>query len=445
MIKLLVPPLLLCFLLLKALAAPPYLDDTFEQWLMWEEQSNVVQFRKTTDVLPFNITSIPAEQAHLDAVADLPEFIKNLIVLPSGQIAFPKHVYNTDSYLVPWTDGPNLSTWNGRLTASRSVVILAPNGRRFSIKMPTDFIQEDVMQPKKANLKNSVIISRRRTDLIDTVTKQLGEVPFFHMQRELVSVTAKSNKNGYIIRDLSNFKPDHYYLPALSIPFEGKTIAATVTQDFDQLWAKAYAELLGKAKAVLLLRYGLQMYTPNAQNMLLELDQSLKPTGNIVFRDVSDTRFVEHVAKALGGSIKQAFKDEKAAKYTFDEFLYPYWENSSWRFDEAGVPSKTILDWGQEHDRAFASYILTELELEGEIDITNYRTSKEQLWATRGHSPLIKQIDKLLKSDKGKKALGNYHKRIKSKASSGLIKLKVKSKRPSKNGCLDSANLLVAS
>ena len=57
---------------------------------------------------------------------------------------------------------------------------------------------------------------------------------------------------------------------------------------FDSFWGRHYAEAVGRAKATLLVRYGLQYETPNPQNVLMQLDAELRPTGAIVLRDLGD-------------------------------------------------------------------------------------------------------------------------------------------------------------
>ena len=75
---------------------------------------------------------------------------------------------------------------------------------------------------------------------------------------------------------------------ALSLPFVGGPIARRHGVDPEGCWGQHFAEPVGRGKARLLARYGLWVETPNPQNLLVQLDRQLFPTGKLVFRDVGD-------------------------------------------------------------------------------------------------------------------------------------------------------------
>ncbi|KDQ61910.1 hypothetical protein JAAARDRAFT_525987 [Jaapia argillacea MUCL 33604] len=68
------------------------------------------------------------------------------------------------------------------------------------------------------------------------------------------------------------------------------TATNTPTYIWAQYWKTTYAEKLAQAKALLLLRYGLQSLSPNSQNFLLEYGDNMVPTGRVVVRDLGDLR-----------------------------------------------------------------------------------------------------------------------------------------------------------
>ncbi|KDQ61908.1 hypothetical protein JAAARDRAFT_31397 [Jaapia argillacea MUCL 33604] len=68
------------------------------------------------------------------------------------------------------------------------------------------------------------------------------------------------------------------------------TATGTPSYVWAQYWKTAYAEKLAEAKALLLLRYGLQSLSPNSQNFLLEYGDNMVPTGRVVIRDLGDLR-----------------------------------------------------------------------------------------------------------------------------------------------------------
>jgi len=116
--------------------------------------------------------------------------------------------------------------------------------------------------------------------------------------------------DGVALRDMSLLDSTKNYIPPLSIPFianDGKTL----TQEFAlvddpgwcNFWQSAWAEALGKAKALFLVQYAMQHANPNVQNYLIEMTPGPPPTlpVRIIIRDVADALLVREVAWALFG------------------------------------------------------------------------------------------------------------------------------------------------
>ena len=104
----------------------------------------------------------------------------------------------------------------------------------------------------------------------------------------------------------------------------------------------------------LLLRYGLIMEFPNPQNILVELDGNLWPTGRIVFRDLSDTVLLKSYARALGEG-KTLVDDADRNVQNADNFIVDY-ENSFWGFKNAKqdwLSTETLRSWASTHNGAF--------------------------------------------------------------------------------------------
>lgn len=120
--------------------------------------------------------------------------------------------------------------------------------------------------------------------------------------------------DGFQLRDLSRLSKDWVYFPPLSIPYVGRTAVPDSPVNFDvrseyfaglatvsgappgtevdwaTYWSGNFAGLVGKAKAILHLVYGLQPLTPNAQNFLLEISPDMKSTRRVVCRDILDMK-----------------------------------------------------------------------------------------------------------------------------------------------------------
>jgi hypothetical protein len=133
------------------------------------------------------------------------------------------------------------------------------------------------------------------------------------------------------------------------VPFRGRAIARLHGERFEEFWSRNYAEPVGRAKAKLLVRYGLEYDTPNPQNLLVELDRRFAPTGVVALRDLGDTEPI--VEDAPGGAVgwTRLLRD-----------LRPETRNSFWAFDEAAedsVSAEVLADWRERHDRAYLAEI----------------------------------------------------------------------------------------
>jgi hypothetical protein len=101
--------------------------------------------------------------------------------------------------------------------------------------------------------------------------------------------------------------------------------------------------------ARLLARYGLWYETPNPQNVVVQLDRELRPTGVLVFRDLGDTYCAT-----------DAFDAREVPWTRLERDLRLETENSFWAFGEAGpcaVPASVLADWYARHDRAYFAEI----------------------------------------------------------------------------------------
>ena len=167
-------------------------------------------------------------------------------------------------------------------------------------------------------LETNSIDACLRSDLVTYIDEQVGHDsasdPHLLLQKELLTVTEVNPGNrdepgdGFQVRDIACLDPGMRYLPPISIPFLDLELTerrsryeALDDRGWVEFWEKAYAANLGRAKALFLLRYALQMGSPNGQNFLIELTPALKPTGRIVMRDLGDAQLYREVAWALCG------------------------------------------------------------------------------------------------------------------------------------------------
>ncbi len=118
--------------------------------------------------------------------------------------------------------------------------------------------------------------------------------------------------DGIQVRDLSPLDKSKIYLAPLNIPhididlkeFKDE-FACFGDEKWREFWRKHWAISLGRAKALFLLRYGLQHINPNPQNYLIEFEMegiNPKPTGRIIIRDLQDAAIHREVVWALYGN-----------------------------------------------------------------------------------------------------------------------------------------------
>ncbi len=336
----------------------------FEQWLLWEQEANFADFRKDRKPIKVDFSLVSQKGIDTTFLPDASVKLKDFI-MSGNKIRWFKHPYNTVKSL---PDSQEVSDGNVKafLTASRSLA-LKVGDEFYTIKMPTDYPHgpKGQYQLGKASTKEDILDGINRMNYFTRVDSEIGLDPNLILAKEVAMVADRSTGEGFLFRDLSFMKSGNYYLPALSIPYIGREIAEKNGVPVEEFWQTAYAELLGRSKAKLLLRYGAQMETPNSQNMLIELDKNLKPTGRLVFRDISDTVLIEGVATGLGESAILKKDSENGVENS--DIIQPYWSNSAWRFDEAGDKSfsrKTLIKWGHAHNLAYLKEIESALNLD---------------------------------------------------------------------------------
>lgn len=339
-------------------------SDPVKQWLAWEQQDNVQVFRKSNAPVLVPVTNVDPASVDVTYLNSAPPVLHNLIQ-QGKDVRWFKHPYNTKD-TVPHYNDPQQTTLSTYATASRSLAIILGKNI-FTLKMPTDHPHgPDVpASKKKGTVKEDITDGINRMSYIARVDRKIGQDPTLILAKEVATVADKKTGEGYLFRDLSFMNDGHYYLPALSIPYAGRKIAWLNHQEPELFWKKHYAEVLGRAKAKLLLRYGLQMETPNSQNMLIQLDHDLRPTGVIVFRDISDTVLVDGVARGLGEELTLRQDAAKGVENAYE--IKPYWSNSAWKFNQAGDDSfdqDTLNQWGWAHDKAYVEELGKALDMD---------------------------------------------------------------------------------
>ena len=332
--------------------------DPIEQWLRWEEQANLPGFRTSTQPVDLQVTAIPAERLRIQLADATPRELERRF-FRRGLVLYPKHPLNADPSVAYFSE-PATEIWQARFTSSRTLVVVGvPGSSLCSVKLPTDHPHHDFVQPEKTKLREEAEDALRWTALFDRVDAEIGPDPALLLLREVIAVMVPGSESGYLVRDLTPLRDGNFYLPALSLPWWGRQIASLHRADFETYWGARYAEAIGRAKAKLLSRYGLQYDTPNPQNLVIQLGRDLRPTGVIALRDLGDVNPVAPLAAA------------GAAPWTrLHAELKPETQNSFWAFDSADeqrIPAETLARWYERHDRAYEAE-LRDFLLLGEPD-----------------------------------------------------------------------------
>jgi hypothetical protein len=318
--------------------------EPIEQWLRWEEQANLQGFRTSTQAVDVPVSAIPLERVSVRFATAPPRSLVQLF-FRNGKVLFPKHPLNRDPD-VAFAAEPAALHWQARFTSSRTLVLWHGAGdAAFSVKLATDHPHPDFRQPEKTELREEATDAITYAALVRRVDAVLGPDPRLVLIQEAMSVLVPGSESGFVVRDLRPLHDSHYYLPALSLPWCGPEIAERHGLRFEELWGRAYAEAVGRAKASLFARYGLQYETPNPQNILLQLDRELLPTGVIVLRDLGDAN---PATDAL------ACRERPWERLLHE--IRPETRNSFWAFDSADerrIAPAVLEPWYERHDRAY--------------------------------------------------------------------------------------------
>jgi hypothetical protein len=321
------------------------LDDPVAQWLDWEQQANLVGFRTSTRPVEVEVVSVPRHEVEIHVLPGAPREILDRF-LRAESVRLPRHPLNRDES-VAWFDAPVAERWSARFTASRTLAMPGPESgdALFSLKLPTDHPHPDFHQPEKTKLREEGLGTVEWVSLVDRIDKMLPPPAAAALVREVLVVLARGGETGFMVRDLRGFQDGHYYLPALSLPWVGRQIAALHAAPFDRFWGRAFAAAVGRAKAELFARYGLWYETPNPQNVVIQLEPTLKPTGRLIFRDLGD-----------GECATDAFESADVPWTRLRSDLRPETQNSFWAFSEAAdssVDASILERWYREHDDAY--------------------------------------------------------------------------------------------
>jgi len=321
------------------------LHDPVDQWLDWEEQANLMGFRASTRPVQVEMVSVPRDQLEIHRLPGAPREIVDRF-FRRDRVLFPRHPLNRDPS-VSWFQAPVRERWSARFTSSRTLAMFAPDSGSalFSLKLSTDHPHPDFRQPEKTKLRQESLDAIEWVQVLARIDRLLAPLDDVDLVHEVLVVLEKDGETGFMVRDLRLFQDGRHYLPALSLPWVGRQIARRHGQPFDRFWGRHFARRVGRAKARLLARYGLWYETPNPQNLVIQLDPQLRPTGRLVFRDVGDGECATDARESTSAPWTRLLAD-----------IRPETRTSFWAFGEAGahsVEAGVLEAWYAAHDDAY--------------------------------------------------------------------------------------------
>ncbi|HEY8559094.1 MAG TPA: hypothetical protein VIL74_01730 [Pyrinomonadaceae bacterium] len=187
----------------------------------------------------------------------------------------------------------------------------------YSVKTGVQFVSRaDQSDHKKDLLEENSIHAMNRSNLIKATINRLTLGRFeARYQIEVLCILVKKDQkfDGIQIREISDAAIDDIWFPALTIPTHGKAFVDhwAPGQNWISFWRDNFAIPMGRAKGEMLLYFGMQHMTSNAQNFLCAFDRNDKngKLKHLILRDIGDTLYNDHLFKELN-EIDPLYKKE---------------------------------------------------------------------------------------------------------------------------------------
>ncbi|MGK3962613.1 FYVE zinc finger domain-containing protein [Sorangium sp. So ce118] len=256
----------------------------------------------------------------------------------------------------------------------------------YSVKTGVQYVgTEEQKVNNKDLLEANSVHAMHRSELISRTIQQYSQAALeARYQIEILTVLIKgqyADWDGYQIRDIGDSDGEIWF-PLLALPSQGRAFAKQWGGDDDWVgfWGRNFARPLGRAKAEMLVYFGLQHMTANAQNMLVAFDRARgRKAKCVILRDVGDTLYNDHFFAALQGarSYYKAAWDEEVGDplgvtlsseigggyedpymtriATIPIFFFPPFMGGD--IGSSGKPAKILAAWAIQHNRAFIEYM----------------------------------------------------------------------------------------
>ena len=192
--------------------------------------------------------------------------------------------------------------FSGYFTASRSIILEAPDGYRVGVKVSTNHAGGPWSRFFKKQTWKDALKIREVNDFIVKHMSRLG-IRHFSLLLEPLAFGIEDLDQAMIFRDYDfENRGKTSLIPGTAVlnTEYGRLIARINGSDNPtEYWNEHFNKPLGKAFAEFYAYFGFLFSSPHSQQFLVEMDKDFKPTGNIVFRDVGDIFILVTILKTL--------------------------------------------------------------------------------------------------------------------------------------------------
>ena len=201
----------------------------------------------------------------------------------------------------------------GAAARPRGVQMNGAPFRMYSIKTGVDYVGSKYEGPGGGGKHRLEANCNMAMDRSDVMLQAGNRDATFGIQGELLTITAPLDgvpviRDGFQVRDLSCLRPRLDYVPGHALPFAREHFQQGDGPEAQMgFWRRSFAIPLGRAKARMMLNYGLVHTSANAQNFVLGF--AGRRLEHFVIRDVGDTSWHDTYLRDVlrGGSLHRAY------------------------------------------------------------------------------------------------------------------------------------------
>lgn len=353
----------------------PKVLSRMKMMLHWEQNYNLQRYRQTNQKVQVKISQVFSDEVIVQRLSG--QTVASQI-MDGDQVLWLSHPYNFETE-INLNRVSTVGEFTAYTTAGRTLVFLEGPLAGYALKAAASHPHGSsrLSQLSKGETADDIRSAVVHSEFFINVDEISTQVPFGHIVlKDELSVSDVESGEGYILRNLSPLMDGSFYLPAFSIPYMAGELYEANKSAYINFLEIHYLKPLAELKAQLLLKYGMQMEFPHPQNILLQLDENMRPTGRLVMRDLSDLHLVRPIAEARG--FKTQLEREKSIGYQPQEVIKPFvskslftlLENENFKLSSDESKSLKVI-----HNKLF----LRELSRILKIDFAEVPTSLDEL------------------------------------------------------------------